>query len=95
MLHPGRDHRADHAAAATAVVATDGHAGKVRELGGETMTMARLAEVVSAESGQTVGDADAQALTTGALHVRGDHPETLVGRRPTPLVGVVRAALGR
>jgi len=112
--------RADYAEAAAAVVTSDGHAGKFYELGGETLTMARLAEVVSAESGQDVtyidlseeayagvligaglpeamaralADADAQAAASGALHVRENHLETLIGRRPTPLVDVVRAAL--
>jgi NAD(P)H dehydrogenase (quinone) len=46
--------RADYAAAAAAVLTTDGHAGAVYELGGEPFTMAELAQVVSAAAGRTV-----------------------------------------
>ena len=46
--------RADYAAAAAAVVATDGHAGAVYELGGTPFTMTELVEVVSAATGRTV-----------------------------------------
>jgi NAD(P)H dehydrogenase (quinone) len=46
--------RADYAAAAAAVLATDGHAGAVYELGGEPFTMAEVAQVVSAATGRTV-----------------------------------------
>ncbi|HST99429.1 MAG TPA: NmrA family NAD(P)-binding protein [Geodermatophilus sp.] len=46
--------RADYAAAAAAVVATDGHAGAVYELGGAPFTMAELAQVVSSATGRTV-----------------------------------------
>ncbi len=46
--------RADFAEAAAAVLAGDGHAGKVYELGGEAFTMPELAAVVSAATGQEV-----------------------------------------
>lgn len=47
--------RADYAAAAAAVVAEDGHAGAVYELGGEpAFTLAELAAIVSDASGKTV-----------------------------------------
>jgi NAD(P)H dehydrogenase (quinone) len=46
--------RADYAAAAAAVVATDGHAGAVYELGGAPFTMTELAQVVSSATGRTV-----------------------------------------
>ncbi|GIE96346.1 SDR family oxidoreductase [Paractinoplanes rishiriensis] len=46
--------RADFAEAAASVLAGEGHAGKVYELGGEPFTMAQLAEVISRESGQPV-----------------------------------------
>jgi NAD(P)H dehydrogenase (quinone) len=46
--------RADYAEAAAAVMTGDGHQGAVYELGGESFTMAELAEVVSAATGQTV-----------------------------------------
>ena len=46
--------RADYAEAAAAVLAGEGHAGAVYELGGEPFTMAELAEVISAATGQKV-----------------------------------------
>ena len=46
--------RADYAGAAAAVVASDGHAGAVYELGGAPFTMTELAQVVSASTGRTV-----------------------------------------
>lgn len=46
--------RADYAGAAAAVVASDGHAGGVYELGGAPFTMTELARVVSAATGRTV-----------------------------------------
>ena len=46
--------RADYAGAAAAVLAGEGHAGAVHELGGEPFTMAELAEVISAATGRTV-----------------------------------------
>ncbi|HEX6234605.1 MAG TPA: SDR family oxidoreductase [Jiangellaceae bacterium] len=47
--------RADYAAAAAAVLATDGHAGRTYELGGDTaFSMAELAAVVSELSGRQV-----------------------------------------
>jgi NAD(P)H dehydrogenase (quinone) len=46
--------RADYAEAAAAVLTGDGHQGAIYELGGESFTMAELAEVVSAATGQTV-----------------------------------------
>ncbi|MEJ3750181.1 SDR family oxidoreductase [Actinomycetes bacterium KLBMP 9797] len=48
--------RADYAAAAAAVVATDGHAGQAYELGGDApFTMSELAAEVAAQSGKQVG----------------------------------------
>ena len=46
--------RADYAEAAAVVVAQDGHAGAVYELGGQPFSMSELAEVVSAATGRTV-----------------------------------------
>lgn len=47
--------RADYAAAAAAVLSTDGHAGRTYELGGDTaFSMAELAAVVSELSGRQV-----------------------------------------
>jgi len=50
--------RADYAAAAAAVVAGEGHEGAVYELGGAPFTMAELADVVSAATGEEVGYTD-------------------------------------
>ncbi|MBF9066529.1 SDR family oxidoreductase [Streptacidiphilus fuscans] len=51
--------RADYAAAAAAVLTTDGHAGKAYELGGdEAFTLAELAAEISAGSGTPVGYTD-------------------------------------
>ncbi len=50
--------RADFAAAAAAVLAEDGHAGAVYELGGEAFTMSELAATVSAVTGRVVTYAD-------------------------------------
>ena len=46
--------RADYAEAAAAVLTGEGHEGAVYELGGESFSMAELAEVVSAATGRTV-----------------------------------------
>ena len=46
--------RADYAEAAAAVLAGQGQAGAVYELGGEPFTMAQLAQVISAATGRTV-----------------------------------------
>jgi NAD(P)H dehydrogenase (quinone) len=63
--------RADYAEAAAAVLAGQGHAGAVYELGGEPFTMAELAEVISAATGRTVTYTDLppeqyQAVLVGA-----------------------------
>ncbi|GII22866.1 SDR family oxidoreductase [Planosporangium mesophilum] len=50
--------RADYAEATAAVLTTDGHAGKVYELGGAPFTMADLAAEVSRQSGKQVGYTD-------------------------------------
>jgi NAD(P)H dehydrogenase (quinone) len=51
--------RADYAAAAVAVLTTDGHAGRVYELGGdEPFTLAELAAEISDQFGQPVRYAD-------------------------------------
>jgi NAD(P)H dehydrogenase (quinone) len=46
--------RADYAAAAGAVLTTDGHAGKAYELGGDAFTMSEFAAEVAAQSGKAV-----------------------------------------
>ena len=62
--------RADYAAAAGAVLAQDGHAGAVYELGGtESFTLAELAATVAAATGQEIGytDLPVEALTQALL----------------------------
>jgi NAD(P)H dehydrogenase (quinone) len=46
--------RADFAEAAAAVLTTDGHEGKVYELGGDAFTLGELAAEISRQSGQPV-----------------------------------------
>ncbi|WP_020389717.1 SDR family oxidoreductase [Kribbella catacumbae] len=46
--------RADFAEAAATVLATDGHAGRVYELGGDAITYAELADAISRASGKQV-----------------------------------------
>lgn len=64
--------RADYAAAAVAVLTSEGHAGKTYELAGdEAFSMAELAAVVSKQVGRAIGYADLpaehyQAALTGA-----------------------------
>jgi NAD(P)H dehydrogenase (quinone) len=67
--------RADYAAAAAAVVATDGHAGAVYELGGAPFTMAELAQVVSAATGRTVTYTDLPVEQYQRLLVAAGLPE--------------------
>jgi NAD(P)H dehydrogenase (quinone) len=50
--------RADYAEAAAAVLTGEGHEGVVYELGGDSFTMAELAEVVSTATGRTVAYTD-------------------------------------
>ncbi|SCL40701.1 NAD(P)H dehydrogenase (quinone) [Micromonospora pallida] len=50
--------RADYAEAAAAVLTTEGHAGRVYELGGAPFTMTDLAAEVSRQSGRDVGYTD-------------------------------------
>ncbi len=71
--------RADLAEAAAVVLAGDGHAGRVYELGGTAFTMADLAAEVSRQTGKHIAcqdmptDAYARALTAAGI------PESLAG----------------
>jgi NAD(P)H dehydrogenase (quinone) len=92
--------RADYAAAAAAVVATDGHAGAAYELGGTPFTMTELAQVVSAATGRTVTCTDLPVeqyrqvlVAAGELLVEGDDLARLLGRAPTSLPEAVAAAV--
>jgi NAD(P)H dehydrogenase (quinone) len=54
--------RADYAAAAAAVLTTDGHAGRAYELGGdEAFSLAELAAELTAQTGQQIGYRDLPA----------------------------------
>ena len=50
--------RADLAAAAAAVLTTDGHVGKVYELGGESVTLMELAALFSSATSSTINYLD-------------------------------------
>jgi NAD(P)H dehydrogenase (quinone) len=51
--------RADYAAAAAAVLVTDGHAGRAYELGGDTaVTLAEVAAEIGAQTGREIGYRD-------------------------------------
>jgi NAD(P)H dehydrogenase (quinone) len=67
--------RADYAEAAAAVLAGDGHSGAVYELGGVPFTMADLAEVVSAATGQAVSYTDLPVEQYEAVLVEAGLPE--------------------
>lgn len=67
--------RADYAEAAAAVLAGDGHAGAVYELGGEPFTMTDLADAVSAATGRTVSYTDLPVEQYAAVLVGAGLPE--------------------
>ena len=69
--------RADYAEAAAAVLAGEGHAGAVYELGGAPFTMTELAEVVSAATGQDVDYTDLPVEEYRAVLVGAGLPEPL------------------
>jgi NAD(P)H dehydrogenase (quinone) len=69
--------RADYAGAAAAVLAGEGHAGAVYELGGEPFSMAELAEVISAATGRTVTYTDLPVEQYRAVLVGGGLPEAM------------------
>ena len=69
--------RADYAEAAAAVLAGQGHAGAVYELGGEPFTMAELAEVISVATGQTVTYTDLPPEQYQAVLVGAGLPEAM------------------
>ena len=62
--------RADYADAAATVLAENGHAGAVYELGGPAFTMPELAEVVSEATGESVKYADLSVQDYQAFLVR-------------------------
>ena len=69
--------RADYAGAAAAVLAGEGHAGAVYELGGEPFTIAELAEVISVATGRTVTYTDLPPEQYQAVLVAAGLPEEM------------------
>lgn len=67
--------RADYAEAAAAVLAKDDHASAVYELGGPAFTMAEVAEIVSAETGESVKYTDLPVQDYQAFLVRAGLPK--------------------
>ena len=61
--------RADYADAAAVVASTDGHVNAVYELGGDSITLAELAALVSAASGQDVAYTDVDEDTLRGILV--------------------------
>lgn len=69
--------RADLAEAAAAVITTDGHAGNVYELGGESFTLAELAAEISRQSGRRISYTDLPERRYAQLLVEAGVPEGL------------------
>ena len=67
--------RSDYAEAAAVVLTTDGHAGKVYELGGEALTLAELAALISAETGREITYTDVPVETLTSILVGAGFPE--------------------
>lgn len=67
--------RQDYAEAAAAVAIGEGHEGKVYELGGESLTLAELAAVVSEATGQTVTYTDVPQDTLAGILGGAGFPE--------------------
>ncbi|GAA4573060.1 SDR family oxidoreductase [Micromonospora coerulea] len=67
--------RADYAEAAAAVLTTEGHAGKVYELGGAPFTLTELAAEVSRQTGTDVGYTDLPVEKYTELLVAAGLPE--------------------
>lgn len=67
--------RSDYAEAAAVVLTTDGHAGKVYELGGEALTLAEIAALISTETGSDVAYTDVPVETLTGILVGAGFPE--------------------
>lgn len=67
--------RRDYAEAAAVVLTTDGHEGKVYELGGEALTYAEIAALISAETGQEIAYTDVPVETLRGILVGAGLPE--------------------
>jgi NAD(P)H dehydrogenase (quinone) len=67
--------RSDLAEAAAAVLTSEGHGGKVYELGGDAVTLPELAEVISEVTGATVTYTDVPVETFAGILVGAGLPE--------------------
>jgi NAD(P)H dehydrogenase (quinone) len=67
--------RSDYAEAAAVVLTTDGHEGKVYELGGEAFTLAGIADLISAETGTDIAYTDVPVETLTGILVGAGLPE--------------------
>jgi NAD(P)H dehydrogenase (quinone) len=71
--------RRDLAEAAAVVATSDGHEGKVYELGGEAVTLPELAAILSAETGSTITYTDVPVETLTEILVGAGLPEPVAG----------------
>lgn len=85
--------RADYAAAAAAVLTTDGHAGNAYELGGDAFTMPELAAEVAAQSGKAVVYQDLSAEAYTKVLVDAGLPAPFAGILVDSDLGITRGEL--
>lgn len=85
--------RADYAEAAAEVLTTEGHAGRVYELGGEAFTMTELAAEVSRQSGRDVRYTDLPVPAYTELLVSAGLPEPYAATLADADRGLARGAL--
>ncbi|MGC5663431.1 SDR family oxidoreductase [Micromonospora sp. WMMD723] len=85
--------RADYAEAAAEVLTTQGHAGRVYELGGEAFTMTELAAEVSRQSGRDVRYTDLPVPAYTELLVSAGLPEPYAATLADADRGLARGAL--
>ena len=67
--------RREYAEAAAVVLTSDGHEGKTYELGGEAVTLAELAGLISAATGSTITYTDVPVATLTGILVGAGFPE--------------------
>ena len=67
--------RSDYAEAAAVVLTTDGHAGKVYELGGEALTLPEIAALIATETGSDIAYTDVPVETLTGILVGAGFPE--------------------
>jgi NAD(P)H dehydrogenase (quinone) len=67
--------RSDYAEAAAVVLTTEGHVGKVYELGGEAVTLAEIAALISSATGSEIAYTDLPVETLTGILVGAGFPE--------------------